>query len=115
VSRYTIYVAPDALAEIRELPGNMRQRVRRAISALADQPRPSSSKALNPPGIHQAAGGPEVQDADELMRYELRRLRLDRWRVVYAISETDQIIDILAVRRRPPYDYGDLAALLEQL
>jgi mRNA interferase RelE/StbE len=115
VSRYTIYIIPDALAEIRDLPGNMRQRVRRAIDALADQPRPSSSKALNLSSSQQSVAEPVVPGADEQLHYELRRLRLDRWRVVYAITEADQIVDVLAVRRRPPYDYGDLAALLEQL
>jgi mRNA interferase RelE/StbE len=43
---------------------------------------------------------------------ELCRLRLDKWRVVYTISEADLAIDVLAVRKRPPYDYGDLGALL---
>jgi len=40
---------------------------------------------------------------------------MDRWRVVYAITESDKTIDILAVRKRPPYDYGDLEELLEAL
>ncbi|MGQ9682523.1 MAG: type II toxin-antitoxin system RelE family toxin, partial [Anaerolineae bacterium] len=43
---------------------------------------------------------------------EARRLRLERWRIVYVVTEDDQTVDILAVRKRPPYDYGDLAALL---
>ncbi|WP_423224796.1 type II toxin-antitoxin system RelE family toxin [Candidatus Amarolinea aalborgensis] len=46
---------------------------------------------------------------------EVRRLRLDKWRVVYAITEVESIVDVLAVRRRPPYDYGDLNALLSEL
>jgi len=37
---------------------------------------------------------------------------MDRWRLIYAISEADRIVDVLAVRKRPPYDYGDLATLL---
>ena len=43
---------------------------------------------------------------------ELRRLRLDNWRIVYAITEADKIVDVLAVRKRPPYDYEDLQTLL---
>lgn len=31
------------------------------------------------------------------------------------ISEADLVVDILAVRKRPPYDYRDLEALLEGL
>ena len=96
MSRYKVYATPQALKEIKALPGNIRQRVRRAIGELADDPRPSLAKAL---------GGEFDQ--------ELWRLRLDRWRVVYMISEADLIVDVLAVRKRPPYDYRDLEALLE--
>ncbi len=46
---------------------------------------------------------------------KLCRLRLDKWRILYAITEPDKIIDILAVRKRPPYDYGDLESLLSNL
>jgi mRNA interferase RelE/StbE len=77
----------------------MRQRVKRAVDGLANAPRPPRSKALN------------VPDAE----YELRRLRLDRWRIVYAITEDEKWVDILAVKKRPPYDYGDLEALLEEI
>jgi mRNA interferase RelE/StbE len=64
---------------------------------LAENQRPAKSKALDVPGLQS----------------EVRRLRLDRWRIVYAITEADEAIDVLAVRKRPPYDYGDLEALLE--
>lgn len=46
---------------------------------------------------------------------ELWRLRLDNWRILYAIDESQGIVDVLAVRKRPPYDYGDLEELLEDL
>ena len=36
MSRYTVYIIPRAWKEIKDLPGNMRQRVKRAIDALAD-------------------------------------------------------------------------------
>ena len=99
MSRYTIYVVPSAWQEIKNLPGNVRQRVRRAIDALADNPRPPRSKELDVPDLES----------------ELHRLRLDRWRIVYAITEGDNAVDILAVRKRPPYDYGDLAELIAKL
>ncbi len=75
----------------------MRQRVRKAVEALAENPRPAKSKAPEVPGLPS----------------EVRRLRLDRWRVVYAITEADEAVDVLAVRKRPPYDYGDLESLLK--
>jgi mRNA interferase RelE/StbE len=98
VSRYTVYVIPHAWKEIKDLPGNMRQRVKRAIEALADNPRPPRSKALDTPDFE----------------HELRRLRLDRWRIVYAVTETNKAVDVLTVRKRPPYDYGDLGQLLAE-
>jgi len=73
----------------------MRQRVRQAVDALADNPRPPKSKKLDLPNLEP----------------DLHRLRLDRWRIVYAITEQDNAIDVLAVRKRPPYDYGDLGEL----
>ena len=45
---------------------------------------------------------------------ELYRLRLDRWRIVYGIAEEAKVVDILAVRKRPPYDYDDLEELLAE-
>jgi len=99
VTGYTIYIRPSALKEIKELPGNFRQRMRRAVSGLAENPRPPKSKPLSVSGV----------------AIEVRRLRMDRWRLIYAITETDLIVDVLAVRKRPPYDYGDLSALLSGL
>jgi len=99
VNRYTVYITPDALRQIRELPGHMRQRAKRAIDALAEHPRPSDSKQLDLPHVE----------------WDVWRLRLDTWRIVYVISEADKIVDVLAIRRRPPYDYGDLEALLAVL
>jgi hypothetical protein len=40
MSRYTVYVTPRAWDEIKALPGNMRQRIRRLITDLATDPRP---------------------------------------------------------------------------
>jgi len=99
VSRYKVYTTPRALKEAQDLPGHMRQRVKRAIRALADNPRPSGSKDL------------DVTDLEQ----EIRRLKLEKWRVIYAITEADNAIDVLAVRKRPPYDYGDLETLLREL
>jgi mRNA-degrading endonuclease RelE of RelBE toxin-antitoxin system len=93
---YTVYVIPRALRELDDLPGHVRQRARRAISALATEPRPSESTALTLPGIAS----------------EVRRIRLDRWRIIYRVVDADQAVDVFAVRKGPPYDYGDIAQLL---
>ena len=119
MSSYTVYITPTAWDEVQDLPGHMRQRVRRAIAALADEPRPAESKALVRPieeGAHDAqAGAASAEDQSREPAYELRRIRIDRWRIVYAITETDQAIDVLTVRKRPPYDYGDLERLLSEI
>jgi len=99
VSSYKVYITPRAFSEITDLPGHIRQRVRRAIARLAAEPRPPQSKSLDVPGFE----------------HELRRLRIDRWRIIYAITEADKAIDVLGVRKRPPYDYGDLGTLIAQI
>ena len=43
---------------------------------------------------------------------EARRLRLDTWRIVYLVDEQWEIITVLAVRKRPPYNFGDLRELI---
>jgi mRNA interferase RelE/StbE len=96
VSQFKIYVTKAASKELKTLPGQMRQRVRKAVEGLADDPRPPKSKKLEVEGLV----------------VEVRRLRMDRWRILYAITQAEEIIDVLAVRKRPPYDYGDLEEML---
>jgi hypothetical protein len=50
-------------------------------------------------------------EAAEQIR-EARRLRIERWRVVYLVSDAEKSIDVLTVQKRPPYDYGDLSELI---
>jgi mRNA interferase RelE/StbE len=95
MSRYTVYVVPGAWREMKDLPGKVSHRVKQAVDRLADDPRPARSSQLDAPDLEPT----------------LYRLRLDRWRIVYAISEEERTVDVLAVRKRPPYDYGDLADL----
>ena len=102
MSDYTVHMTRQAWAEMKRLPGNMRQRVKRAVDGFRDDPRPSGSKELD---VSQM---PQIE-------FELRRLRLDRWRIVYAVTEADKLVDVLTVRRRPPYDYGDLRGLIAEL
>jgi mRNA interferase RelE/StbE len=96
VNGYTVYITPSAWKEIKELPAYVRQRARRAIDGMAKNPRPPRSKSLEVRGL----------------LCEVRPFRLDRWRVVYAVTDADRLVDALAVRKRPPYDYGDLDTLL---
>lgn len=99
MSSYTVYINSEAFDNIKELPGNIRQRIRRSIKELGENPCPSGSKMLDLPEFEVSVW----------------RLRVDNWRIIYTIDELEKIIDVLAIRKRPPYDYGDLQQLLESL
>ena|GEM_PF-387061 len=60
---YQLWIEDEAKAEVRRLPGHLRQRIRRAIQGLSNEPRPPNSRELR---------GPEG------IALEARRLRLDR-------------------------------------
>lgn len=96
MSRYKVYVRPRACKEINDLPGHVRQRVRRAVDRLADDPCPPGSKKL------------ELSESE----HPVYRLRIEKWRILYCVVESDFTIDVLAARKRPPYDYGDIKELL---
>jgi len=97
MASFRLFVQNEAKAEIRALPGHMRQRASRAVRALAGEPRPPASRVLDVQGV----------------AIEVRRLRIDRWRVIYTIDSDLSEIVVYAVRKRPPYDYTDLETLLE--
>ena len=97
-----LWIEPPALKELKQLPGASRAKVRHAINALAKNPRPSKSIPLTPP-LEFTANRPNI---------EPRRLSLGKWRVIYVIDDPWQTIGVLAIRKRPPYDYDDLAELL---
>ena len=46
-----LWIEPDAFKARKALPGQVRQRVRREIEALAGQPRPHNSRALDVTGL----------------------------------------------------------------
>jgi mRNA-degrading endonuclease RelE of RelBE toxin-antitoxin system len=85
-------IAQDDLNRLR---GNERRWMIRAIDALETEPRPANSKQLE-----------DISD-----QVEVRRLRLDPWRIIYLIIDEQPLV--LAIRRRPPYDYTDINKLIE--
>jgi len=101
---YQVEIAKWVRKEIRRLPGNIRQRVWHHIRALEQEPHPHHSEGLDP-----FKAGIELDPS-----IELRRLRVDSWRVVYLIEEEWRFITVLAVRKRPPYQYGDLTELIKR-
>jgi mRNA interferase RelE/StbE len=71
----------------------------KAIKNLEENPPSSNSKQLT------------VNITDK----EVWHLRIDNWRIIYGIKETDRTIGVIAVRKRPPYEYEDLQELLNLL
>ncbi|GAB4498187.1 MAG: hypothetical protein OHK0052_11130 [Anaerolineales bacterium] len=65
---------------------------------MAEIPRPANRKLMK---------------SFEQLPFELRRIRLDNWRILYLIDEQTNEIGIWAVRKRPPYDYSDLQELVQ--
>jgi mRNA-degrading endonuclease RelE of RelBE toxin-antitoxin system len=89
-------LSPMAWDDLKHLSGNVRRQMIKAVDALEQDARPAESKQLSL--------------ADD--QHELRRLRLGHWRIVYLIVDEQPLV--LAIRRRPPYDYTDLASLIEE-
>jgi len=100
---YTLYIEPEVHTAREKLPGHVRQRLRRAIEALAQEPQPSGSRAL------------DVSTLDLPPEVEIRRLRIESWRLVYAVHAADSWVWVLGLQRRPPYDYADLPDLVQKL
>lgn len=100
---YDLFVESEVHTARDELPGNVRQRVRRAIGALAATPRPPESVSMDTAGLELRSD------------VELRRIRMERWRIIYAVCDEERWVWVLAVRRRPPYDYDDLPDLIARL
>jgi len=97
MSSFKVYVLPNASKEIDRLPGHVRQRIRGAVVGLREDPEAVSSVQLS---------------YDLGLGREIWRLRLDTWRVVYLIDREWGSVYVLAVRKRPPYQYEDLALWL---
>lgn len=104
MASYQVHIRESAHQEIRQLPGHMRQRVVRCLRDLEQTPRPVVSVAL------------DLSDTSiSLPVYaEVRRIRLDSWRIVYYLEDDIRLITVLAIRKRPPYQYDDLKRLLDE-
>ncbi|HJW89025.1 MAG TPA: type II toxin-antitoxin system RelE/ParE family toxin [Anaerolineales bacterium] len=78
---YRIRLTRLARLAVRRLPGNLRQRARRMIDGLANEPRPTNAKELrDEPGLY--------------------RMRLDGWRIIYQVDDETQGVFVLTIRRK---------------
>jgi len=87
---YRLRIPKSVQAEIGRLPGNVRQRVKRAIAGLAFEPRPQNATELE----------------DELAGFW--RLKLDDYRIIYTIADDLIVIEIIRVGKRTPKTYVGL-------
>jgi mRNA interferase RelE/StbE len=101
--QYDLLIEPTAHKQRKRLRGHIRQQIRRAIGSLAQDPRPHRSQAL------------DTTDLDVPEDVELRRIRIDKWRLIYAVNDVEKWVWVWGVRKRPPYDYEDLEELLRSI
>lgn len=102
-TKYRLWIEPEVHSARENLPGNIRQRVKRLLDELITAPRPVSSKTLDVSGLDVP---PDV---------EIRRIRLEHWRILYAVNDQEGWVWALGVYRRPPYRYEDLQELVSRL
>jgi mRNA interferase RelE/StbE len=87
---YRLKLSRRVRADIDALPGHIRQRVRRTIAFLAENPRPETAKALY----------------GELKGYY--RIRLDMYRIIYTINDDIVVVEIVRVVKRTSRTYEAL-------
>jgi mRNA interferase RelE/StbE len=78
---YSIRIKPSAEKSLSRLPREIQRRIVRAITSLAEDPRPVSSKKLQ---------------TDE----NLYRIRVGDYRIIYAIRNAELVILVLALGHR---------------
>ena len=82
---YRVEILPRAAKALGKLPGRDYERVRDAISALGEEPRPRGCK--------------------KLVSREGWRIRIGRYRVIYEIADRIRVVTVLDVGdRRDVYD-----------
>ena len=96
---YRLKLTRQARAEIDTLPGNMRQRIRRTIAQLAENPRPDNAKALR----------------GELRGYY--RVRIEAYRIIYTVNDDVVVVAVVRVAKRSTrsYDHHKMGQLCQKL
>lgn len=85
---YQVRLLAAVYEERKTLPGNIRQRMKNLLESLAEDARPYNSIELQLEGVD--------------LTWEVRRIRIDSWRVIYAVDEEFQQVAVLAIKKRPP-------------
>ena len=103
MQQYDLQIEPTAHKQRKQLPGHVRQRIKRAIDNLARDPRPHQSKNL------------DTTDLEIPENIELRKIRIDKWRLIYAVNDNEKWVWVWGVRERPPYAYENLEELAKNI
>lgn len=82
---YRVELLPAAVKEYREVPASHRESVKKAILGLETEPRGRQVKKLNGRDYY--------------------RLRAGDWRVIFAISDHQKLVTVIAVERRTSTTY----------
>ena len=80
-ARYQVSIDRDAQRVLKRCPADLVRRLRAAILALADNPRPIGCKKLTG-------------------QYDLWRIRVGDWRIVYQIQDDVLIVVVVEVASR---------------
>ena len=78
---YSVVFARSASKELRSLDAPVALRILKRVEALAGIPRPA--------GVVKLEGA-----------LDLWRIRVGEWRIVYRISDSKRLVDIVAIRHR---------------
>jgi mRNA interferase RelE/StbE len=88
--RYQIDIPTNVRRQIDDLPGHIRQRVKRTIAALADDPLPSHA----------------VEMRNTLQGYY--KIRLDQHRIVYRVEDDILVVIVVKAGKKHTGFYSDL-------
>jgi mRNA-degrading endonuclease RelE of RelBE toxin-antitoxin system len=77
-TRYNVWLEAEVYSARELLPGNVRQRVKKLLANLAEQPKPTFSQSIDITGLDVPVG------------IDIRRIRLEHWRVIYAVQDAER-------------------------
>ena len=88
--RYQVEIPSHVRREIEALPGHMRQRIKRSIAELADNPRPAHA----------------VEMRATLQGYY--KIRLEHYRIVYRVADDILVVTVVKAGKKSTDFYNDL-------
>jgi mRNA interferase RelE/StbE len=91
---YQLKRLPRVQEQLRQVPDRIRQDVNRMILDLQDEPYPPNAEELRD---HYRG---------------IWKIKVDGWRIFYRISESDQTVTVIAIKRRDRNTYTSIFSIL---